>query len=325
MARMSEDLPAPFAPTSATSSAARDLQRDAGERLRVAVEQIEFAHREHQSRAVRPRPGSTRARPGRARSRPARRARSPRRGAARRSDRRAPSPRASRARSAGWSRPRRAARRAAPRPARRSRSAAARPSPRRAAAATGASRARARPPGAGDRRSVSARRGSDAFSARPRRSSTAGARARAPATVRSLCSAPTITLSRTRQPRERLDELKRAADAGRAHPVGRQARDRARRAAGSSPRSGRCTPGDQVEDRRLAGAVRTDERDDRLRSTAKLAPDTARRPRNDLLDVFDLQSSATSELPRLEAERARERRPDAVRQVDGRRAAARTP
>ena len=67
MARISEDLPAPLAPTMATISPFGDLQRDVGERLRVAVVEIEV----FDSRSIRPRSprrGSIRAPPGRARS-----------------------------------------------------------------------------------------------------------------------------------------------------------------------------------------------------------------------------------------------------------------
>src|SRR6185312_7527812 len=51
------------------------------------------------------------------------------------------------------------------------------------------------------------------------------------------------------------------------------------------------------------------------RSTAKLARATARRPRNDLL-TSSTSSNATSDPLGAEAQRARQRRPDAVRQID---------
>ena len=41
MVRISEVLPAPLAPTMATIAPCGDLERHAGERLRVAVEEVE--------------------------------------------------------------------------------------------------------------------------------------------------------------------------------------------------------------------------------------------------------------------------------------------
>ena len=46
MVRIRLDLPAPLAPTMATSSPSRADNRDAVERLRVAVEEIEIVDRE---------------------------------------------------------------------------------------------------------------------------------------------------------------------------------------------------------------------------------------------------------------------------------------
>ena len=55
MARISEDLPAPLAPTMATISPLRHFERDVGERLRVAVVEIEVLDREHQTSVSSPR------------------------------------------------------------------------------------------------------------------------------------------------------------------------------------------------------------------------------------------------------------------------------
>ena len=54
---------------------------------------------------------------------------------------------------------------------------------------------------------------------RPSRSSTSSARLRASPTLRRALSAPTTTLSSTRQPRERLDQLEGAPDPGAADLV----------------------------------------------------------------------------------------------------------
>ena len=103
--RMSEDLPAPLAPTMATISPCADLERDVGERLRVAVVEIEVLDREHQTFGLLAEVALEH-----------RRVAHHLLGRAARDDlavvqhadvlARAPSPRASRARSAGWSGPR---------------------------------------------------------------------------------------------------------------------------------------------------------------------------------------------------------------------------
>ena len=53
--RMSDDLPAPFAPDERDQLAGGHLERHARERLRVAVVEIEIANRQHQD------PGPSRA------------------------------------------------------------------------------------------------------------------------------------------------------------------------------------------------------------------------------------------------------------------------
>ncbi len=55
MVRISDVLPAPLAPTMATIVALPDLQRYAVERLRIAVENIEIDHAQHQASASAPR------------------------------------------------------------------------------------------------------------------------------------------------------------------------------------------------------------------------------------------------------------------------------
>ena len=55
MVRISEVLPAPLAPTIATIDPSRDLERDAVERLGVAMEDVEGLDREHQPIASAPR------------------------------------------------------------------------------------------------------------------------------------------------------------------------------------------------------------------------------------------------------------------------------
>ncbi len=55
MVRMSEVLPAPLAPTMATIAPSRDLERDAVERLGVAVKDVEVLDAQHQPTASAPR------------------------------------------------------------------------------------------------------------------------------------------------------------------------------------------------------------------------------------------------------------------------------
>ena len=91
-----------------------------------------------------------------------------------------------------------------------------------------------------------------------------------------------------REPRERLDELEGAADAGRAHPVRRQAADRA---PAETDRAGvrPMQAGDEVEERRLAGAVRADERGDRVALDREGRPRDRAQAAKRLADLFDFE------------------------------------
>src|SRR3954451_4291200 len=83
-----------------------------------------------------------------------------------------------------------------------------------------------------------------------------------------------------------------------------------------SPRSGRYTPATRLNKVVLPAPFGPMSAVMLCPSTEKLAPSTARRPRNALL-TSSTSSRGTSEPSRLEAESAGQRRPHPVRQVDG--------
>ena len=139
-------------------------------------------------------------------------------------------------------------------------------------------------------------------------------------------SAPTMTLSSTVRP----------GTAARAGRCGRCRAGRLRRAAGrrcarrrNAMRAGvgREHAGDHVEQRGLAGAVRADHREDRALRHREAHVVRRRAGRGSACEMPSTSSSAVMSRLRLalavEAERARERRPDAVAAAPSRPAAGR--
>ena len=204
------------------------------------------------------------------------------------------------------------------RPCGRSRSAAGPPSPRRAAGASARSRARARPRAACGRAASAPPRAAARLSNRSSRAQhlvRACARRRRRRGWRS--SAPTMTLSSTRQRRKRPHDLERAADAAAADLVGRQPVDALALRTRCAPVVRRDHAGDHVEQRGLAGAVRADHREDRaLRHREADVGDRAQAAKR--FETPSTSSSAVMSCLRrfapAEAQQPRERRPDAVRQ-----------